>query len=145
MVEKIFQLIDNFFLASLKFFVDKAESQRDFAKKVGVPLTTIRGYLYKNKDGQEDIRRLIASGRGYPGRQDENFLDIGRAILSGNEPRIARDTHTNHGFGSDIKALDWLAPYLNSLKSLDKRGQDCVIALIRTYSEMDRNGQKRHR
>jgi transcriptional regulator with XRE-family HTH domain len=129
------ELSTNFFWASLNFFMDQEKSQRIFAKKMGISPSTLTNYKTGIRIGNEATKRLIAAKLGYPEGRYLEFLELGRAILSGDDPQAVLKTHSKHGFGPEIMAIDWLAPHLNTLKLLDKTDRDIVIGIIQTYAK----------
>jgi hypothetical protein len=80
--------IQNFFLEALKKFVSLEKNQTTFAQKVGVTKGLITHLLKERNKGNEATKRQIAANLGFPDPYYNQFLDIGRDILAGREPRL---------------------------------------------------------
>lgn len=68
------------FQASLGCLLNHGD-QTGLARATGLNVKRINHLATGERRGSEDDRRLIAAALGYPGRQYEDFLDIGRAAL----------------------------------------------------------------
>jgi hypothetical protein len=110
--------IDQVFRATLKYFQAKYKNQRQFAFALGVNPV----YLFKlMKDegpgkASEEFKRKVAIALGYPGRQFEDFLDIGRAILAGKDPEAMEEDWSGLT-GDDLRERGFITvPFSNDMK-----------------------------
>ena len=78
--------INAIFLETLRYFVNKCKSQRQFALKVGITPQYLNKIMLEKNYGSDEIRRKIAASLGYPNDKYEDFLNIGRKILAGQKP-----------------------------------------------------------
>lgn len=86
--------LDDIFLTSLKYFVETSgHSQRKFALEVlNLQPSFLNDLLKQRKYGNELTRRKIASALGFSEGKYEDFLEIGRKILAGQEPGLSAAT-----------------------------------------------------
>jgi hypothetical protein len=77
--------IDKIFSESLKYFVRQEKSQKSFAAKVGIPAPYLNDLLSGRRYGEDQTKRKIAAAVGFPDRHFEEFLDIGRLIIDGDQ------------------------------------------------------------
>jgi hypothetical protein len=64
----------------------------------------------------ENTRSGVATALGYPGRHQEDFLDIGGAILKQRYPGSLIVDYFVKGFGNHFQILDWLIFHFDDLK-----------------------------
>ncbi|MDR1083932.1 MAG: LexA family transcriptional regulator [Deltaproteobacteria bacterium] len=83
--------IDKIFCESLKYFVRQEKSQKSFAAKVGISAPYLNDMLSGRRYGEDQTKRKIAAAVGFPDRHYEEFLDIGRLIIKGDQCPEAAD------------------------------------------------------
>jgi hypothetical protein len=127
--------IQDYFQKALIFFMAREKNQSVFAKKVDTPISTISSIKRSISGSSEELRRKIATALGYPGPHYEDFLEIGRAISTGESPNLLIESHADIGLGNPFQDLDWLFAHVDALKSLDLTGQKAVIAVIYAFKK----------
>ena len=75
--------INSIFKAGLEHFMTRRGDQAALSARSGVSTTQINDILKGRHGCTEEKRRVLAAALGYPGRQYEDFLDLGRAVLAG--------------------------------------------------------------
>lgn len=79
--------IEEVFRAAALMQIDKKRGeQARVSKATGIHPPYLNAILKGRKAGNEETRRKIAAALGFGGRQYEDFLEIGRAILEGRDP-----------------------------------------------------------
>ena len=85
--------IEEIFRASALAVIDgKRGVQARIAREAGVQSPYLNAILKGAKPGVDEVRRKIAAALGYPGRAYEDFLDIGRTILTGEPAKTSACT-----------------------------------------------------
>lgn len=75
------------FSAALKGGLREAHiTQAELSKRSGISKSQINDILKGRAYGSEETKRSLAAALGYPDRRYEDFLDIGRRILAGEDP-----------------------------------------------------------
>ena len=82
------ELISDFFLKALKNYFKNAKwgDQNRIALSAGISPKVLNNILAGRNYGSEEHRRSIAKACGYSGRAYDDFLDIGRRLLAGEDP-----------------------------------------------------------
>ncbi|MDR0547936.1 MAG: hypothetical protein LBI10_00760 [Deltaproteobacteria bacterium] len=75
--------IDDIFRASLTYFSDIEKHQRRFATKIGVSAPYLNDLLKARRYGSDQRKREIAEKLGFADSSYQDFLDIGKKILTG--------------------------------------------------------------
>ncbi|MDR0549389.1 MAG: helix-turn-helix transcriptional regulator [Deltaproteobacteria bacterium] len=90
--------INDIFLESLLFFLSKEKSQRSLALKLGVSPPYLNDLIMKRRNPEDRTKRKIAAALGYPDRFYEDFLSVGRCVLSGETVNldVNRDSKDNY-------------------------------------------------
>jgi transcriptional regulator with XRE-family HTH domain len=148
--------IKEIFSAGMRFLVPKMGSQADLAAKTELKTGALNHYFLGRREGDELTRRKIAAALGYPGRQYEDFLDIGRAILAEKDPTAVLSAQKEKGVGPSIHAPislskyspdapEWLNPFIGDLKNMSSHEQNAIIAIIKAFRKsrkIDANTEK---
>ncbi|MDR1871705.1 MAG: LexA family transcriptional regulator [Deltaproteobacteria bacterium] len=120
--------IDKIFAETLKYFVQQERSQRSFAAKVGISAPYLNDLLNGRRYGEDQTKRKIASALGYPDRQYEDFLDIGRLIVNGD---VSLDSEGQAVINEDVLRVRGFLPINYSERML--LGPDNVIQITEDY------------
>ena len=101
--------VTEFFRLALSHFIEgKRGVQSRIAAISDVEPAYFNQILKGKKPGSDEARRKIASALGFPGRQYEDFLDIGRDILAGRKPREQEPAYLNLSAEPDPDAHEFL-------------------------------------
>lgn len=76
-----------FLKAALHLLTGKWGEKARLARETNIDVGYLNRILSGKAPGSDNNRRAIAAALGYPGAKYENFLNIGRDLLAGKEPR----------------------------------------------------------
>jgi hypothetical protein len=77
---------ENIFLEALKYHLPKRGGAKKIAFKSGISAPYFSLIINGLRTCSDNVKRKIAAVLGYPDRQYEDFLEIGRIILAGGDP-----------------------------------------------------------
>jgi len=125
--------INKIFRAALEYVFEhtltRHGDQIALANSAEVPATTLNDILKGRRGGSEDTRRALAAALRYPGRQYEDFLDIGRAILAG---RPILELTTDYVSEADLAAAGYFQVSLDQADRLGAGGGRGLVKLENT-------------
>jgi transcriptional regulator with XRE-family HTH domain len=121
--------INEIFLESLLYFLSKEKSQRSLASKLGLSPPYLNDLIMKRRNPEDKTKRKIAAALGYPDRYYEDFLNVGRCVLSGENVELDQNREPKHNF---MRARGILA--INYSKSLIL-GKDGTLEISAKDSE----------
>jgi transcriptional regulator with XRE-family HTH domain len=119
--------IDKIFLEALNYFVSQSRSQTVFAARAGISVQYLNNLLSGRRQGGEALRRKIANSLGYQSTCYETFLDVGRAILKGQDPDSIEESWKGLT-GEELKERGFLiVPFSDNMKLV--AGSDKTIPI----------------
>jgi transcriptional regulator with XRE-family HTH domain len=108
--------IDDVFKSTILYFMNFHGSQKNFASSLGISPSFLNDIIKMRRKADEETKRQIAGALGYPDRQYEDFLDVGRHILDGGDPNelFKRDFTEST---DDLKARGFMpVPYSDTME-----------------------------